>query len=298
MESCGGGSVTKICLGSTCRCEGCHERILAGRDFTINTPNTVWAKDFGFNDGDEQNTENNNRELVVLSDDDADDDGTGSRSDIFDINDDAPVDDGYCDDAFDDDDGAYSEFSPKPYTPDDQNDDLGLDELEPESDTEPAAAVEGVIGKERNDADSIEAYKKDREQLEKVVGDIETDDDMNKDREMGAYLLQEKCKAAKFWKEEIERFEIKMMQMDYKVSMLCGGLQVAKRVHDYEKEEIKCLQELVMEKTAESNQKDERIYNLTNTLCRVEHHYQMKDSKKEEKKKQTPNETIEERVSY
>ena len=38
---------------STCRCEDCLEKKFADREFTIRTDNVFGEKDFGFNEGDE-----------------------------------------------------------------------------------------------------------------------------------------------------------------------------------------------------------------------------------------------------
>jgi len=253
LGSCGGGDVSQIRHDSTCSCEGCHEHRLAERDFELVT-GPVFSKDNGGVPSD--------KDVIVIGDDDVD-----SVSDIFEIGDDiGNDDDGFCDDGVSD--LAYSEFSPIPYDPKD-DDDLGLNELEVESDTPDVVVVDGVIGDKEQEDDVIEAHRKDKEQLEKLVKSID-DDGSERDREMGTYLVQEQYKAAKFWKLQIELFELKMMQMDYKVTMLCDGMKAAKRVHEYGGAEIKCLQELVMAKTEEANKKDEQMYKMAGEMCKIE----------------------------
>ena len=118
---------------SICSCEGCLEKRLADQEFTIGSNPFVKPdeNDFGFNkdDNDEE------PDLIVL---DSDDD-CHSVSDIFDINDDPPSDDGYCDDGEDSKD-TYSVFSPKPCTINEQ-DQLGLDDIK-EEDTPPVSVEE------------------------------------------------------------------------------------------------------------------------------------------------------------
>jgi len=96
---------------STCLCEGCLEKRLADREFTIRTDNVFGEKDFGFNEGDEEGLDAPG-EVIVLSDkdesssdecsgsssDESDNDNDGDNvSNIFDIYRDEPSDDaGYC----------------------------------------------------------------------------------------------------------------------------------------------------------------------------------------------------------
>ena len=55
---------------STCSCEGCLEKKLTAREFSINTSKVFGAKDYGFNDGDEEDLFNEAGEVIVLSDGD------------------------------------------------------------------------------------------------------------------------------------------------------------------------------------------------------------------------------------
>ena len=49
----GGGTLSNVNLhDSTCSCEGCQEKQLAEREFSINTSKVFGAKDYGFNEGD------------------------------------------------------------------------------------------------------------------------------------------------------------------------------------------------------------------------------------------------------
>ena len=49
---------------------------------------------------------------------------------------------------------------------------------------------------------------------------------------------------------------------------------------DYDAYEIRRLRDLVMEKTKEANEKDERIYQLTDSQCLMERGYQFREKRK------------------
>ena len=168
---------------STCQCEGCVEKRLADREFSIRTDKVFGAKDYGFNDGDEENLFNEAGEVIVLSDGD----------DLESVSDISPNDDGYCDDGEDNED-TYSVFSPKPCTINEQ-DELGTDDDMEEEDT-PPVSVEDTI----NDA-SIEASKKDGQMVEECFSTIEDEGQESVQlRHLHTTLDEERYKAAKFWK--------------------------------------------------------------------------------------------------
>lgn len=215
---------------------------MAGREFEIGT-DSFGVKDFGFNDGDED-------EVIVLGDDD---DNDGSVSDIFDISDDPPNDDGYCDDGQGDED-TYSVFSPKPCTITDNE--LELDEDIEVEDTPPITNIEETVG----DA-SVEASKKDGRMIEECSELVESlvDDGLTM-RGLDEYMDGERFRAAKFWKEQIQRYESKMIVMFKKMTRYADGIRAAKRRMDYDAYEISRLRDLVITKTKEANDKDAKVY--------------------------------------
>ena len=257
---------------STCSCEGCLEKRLADREFTIGADpfSQSTKKNYGFNDGD-IGTE---RDLSEL---DSDSDDEGSVSDIFDINNDPPAsnDDGYCDDG-DDEEDTYSVFSPKSYTIDEQNELNGdLDDIE-EEDT-PPVKIEDTI----NDA-SIEASKKDGQLSEDCNERIEHEGhDSVQLRTLNKSLDEERLKAETFWKDQVQQYETKITHMFKQMSKYAEGLRAAKRHMDYDAFEIHRVRDLVMDKTAEVNQKDEKIYQITDAMVLMEHHYQFREKRKQ-----------------
>ena len=255
---------------STCPCEGCLEKKFADREFTIGADpfSQSTKKDYGVNDGD-VGTE---KDLIILE---SDDDDQSSVSDIFDVND-SPNndDDGYCDDGEDDED-TYSVFSPKPCTIDDQDNELGLDDIE-EEDT-PPVKIEDTI----NDA-SIEASKRDGRLIEECIELVEDQGhDSITHRNLNTFLDKERTKAAVYWKGQIEQYETKIMTMHKTLARYAEGICAAKRRMDYDAYEKRRLRDLVMEKTTEANNKDERIYQITDAMVLMEHHYQLKEKRKQ-----------------
>ena len=262
----GEGNLRDVSLhDSTCQCEGCVEKRLADREFTIGADPFSTKRDVGCS------KEENEEDLIILDSD------VESVSDIFDIHDDPPAsnDDGYCDDGNDSED-AYSVFSPKPCTIDDQPELVGgLDDIE-EEDT-PPTKVEDTI----NDA-SIEASKKDGKVIEECVNLIEHEGHESVQlRSLNTSLDEERLRAATFWKGQIERYETKITNLFKTMSKYAEGLRAAKRRMDYDAFEIRRLRDLVMEKTTEANQKDEKIYNITDAMCLMEHAYQRRDKRKD-----------------
>ena len=262
----GEGNLRDVSLhDSTCQCEGCVEKRLADREFTIGADPFSTKRDVGCSKQD------NDEDLIILDSD------VESVSDIFDIHDDPPStsDDGYCDDGNDDED-TYSVFSPKPCTIDDQPELVGgLDDIE-EEDT-PPTKVEDTI----NDA-SIEASKKDGKLVEECV-DLAEDEghDSIKMANLNTFLDNERFNAARFWKDQIQKYESQMMNMFKQLSKYTEGIRAAKRRMDYDAYEIRRLRDLVMEKTREANEKDERIYQLTDSMCLLERGYQFREQRKQ-----------------
>ena len=250
---------------STCSCEGCLEEKFAAREFTIGADPFSKAKDVGCNKKEDD------EDLIILDSD------VESVSDIFDIHDDPPStsDDGYCDDGNDDED-TYSVFSPTPCTIDDQAELVGgLDNIE-EEDT-PPTKVEDTI----NDA-SIEASKRDGTLVEECIELVENEGHESIQlRDLDTFLNNERVRAAAFWKSQIERYETKITNLFKTITRYTEGLRAAKRRMDYDAYEIRWLRELVMDKTTEANQKDERIYQVTNAMCLMEHGYQLRERRKQ-----------------
>ena len=262
----GEGNLRDVSLhDSTCQCEGCVEKRLADREFTIGADPFSHNRDVGCSKQEDE------EDLIILDSD------VESVSDIFDIHDDPPStsDDGYCDDGNDDED-TYSVFSPKPCTIDDQPELVGgLDDIE-EEDT-PPTKVDDTI----NDA-SIEASKRDGTLVEECIEFVENEGHESiRIKNIHTMLDGERLNAARYWKSQVETYESKIISMFKQISKYEEGLRAAKRRMDYDAHEIRRLRDLVMEKTEEVNKKDERIYNLTDEMCLMERGYQYREKRKQ-----------------
>ena len=225
---------------STCQCEGCVEKRLAAQEFSLTTENQLGERDYGFNAGDEGGPDAPG-EIIVLTDDD--DDGRGSVSDIFDMYNDEPSDDaGYCDDGEDSED-AYSVFSPKPCSSDE------------EWDSEDDIELEDTPFENRITDASIEASKRDEQIINNCAETVE---------EHGHSTVQQK---------ELDTFmntyDSKMMSLFKQVSKYADGIRAAKRRLDYDTAEIQRLRDLCMDKTAEVNRKDKELYKMAKEMGRL-----------------------------
>ena len=98
-------------------------------------------------------------------------------------------------------------------------------------------------------------------------------------RNLTTSLDEERFKAASYWKGQVERYESKIMDMFKTLSKYAEGIRAAKRHMDYDAYEIRRLRDLAMDKTTEVNRKDERIYQITDAMCLMEHHYQLKEKR-------------------
>ena len=106
-------------------------------------------------------------------------------------------------------------------------------------------------------------------------------------RNLNTFLDEERVKAAIFWNGQIERYETMIMNMHKTLTRYAEGLRAAKRHMDYDAYEIRRLRDLYMEKTKELNQKDERIYQVTDVMCLMERHYQLKEARLKREHKTT-----------
>ena len=244
----GEGNLRDVSLhDSTCQCEGCVEKRLADREFTIGADPFSTERDVGCS------KEENEEDLIILDSD------VESVSDIFDIHDDPPAsnDDGYCDDGNDSDD-AYSVFSPKPCSTIDDQPELvgGLDDIE-EEDTPPIETEDTI-----NDA-SIEASKRDGSLIEECSNLAESNgNDAVSMKNLEDFLDTQRLKVAKFWRTQITLYESKVIEQSKLASKYADGIRAAKRRMDYDSYEIRRLRDLCMDKTREVNKKDEKIYKL------------------------------------
>ena len=98
---------------------------------------------------------------------------------------------------------------------------------------------------------------------------------------LNTFLDNERFTAARFWKDQIEKYESQMMKMFKQLSKYTEGIRAAKRRMDYDAFEIRRLRDLVMEKTKEANDKDQRIYDITESMCLMEHGYQFREKRKQ-----------------
>ena len=227
---------------STCLCEGCLEKRLADREFTIRTDNIFGEKDFGFNEGDEDGLDAPG-EIIVLSDDD----GRESVSDIFDIYNDEPSDDdtGYGDDGQDSEDG-YSLFSPRPCYSSEEGESSD-DNIEEEDTPTLETAIKDT---------SIEASKKDGESITNCVEEIDKMEHLTiQHRHLQSVI--DTHHVSDDTNHTLDLYETKLMSLFKQLSKYVEVIQAAKRRMDYNAFEIARLRDLGMAKTTEINQKDE-----------------------------------------
>ena len=233
----GEGNLRNVSLhDSTCQCEGCVEKRLAGQEFSITTEN-LGERDYGFNVGDEGGPDTPT-DIIVLSDDDDTDnvssifaihnnESSSDESYMFDAYQDSPSDDdtGFHDDGRDSED-AYSAFSPKPYhhSSNEEEESSDNDITEDEDDTKPPVHMA-----------SIEAAKRDGERIEECVRELE--------------------------------------QMDHSgvisLTKYAEVIHAAKRRMDYDTMEISRLRNLSMIQTEETNKKEQCIYDMASDMGRL-----------------------------
>jgi len=249
---------------STCSCEGCLEKRVADREFSITTDNVFGEKDFGFNKGDADGFDESSDECSSSS---SSDDDEGSIADIFDITDDPPNDDGYCNDGRDSED-TYSVCSPKPCTIDTNTADPELgnngdDDIELE-DTPPLKDFDDIIN-----LASIEAAKTDGQSIKDCADAInDSEHPTIQMKDLHTFMDQQRYSAAQYWKKQVHIYETKITTLFKTVSSHEDVIKAAKRRMDYDEHEINRLRELCMEKTAEINKKDRQIYNMASDMGR------------------------------
>ena len=249
---------------STCQCEGCIEKALADREFSIITDNHLGERDYGFNAGDEGGP-NTPGEIIVLTDDD--DDGRGSVSDIFEMNyHDEPSDDdtGYGDDGQDSED-AYSVFSPRPYHSSSEEGESSDSDIEEED-----MPLENVIHNS-----SIEASKRDGESINNCVAELEKMEHSTIQQKALQTFIDEHHSSDD---RTLTLYENKIMSMFKQISKYAEVIQAAKRRMDYDAFNIGRLRDLSMAKTEEINQKDQQLYTMANDMGRLAlRHNQLND---------------------
>ena len=201
LGSCSGGSVSEVRHDSTCTCEGCHERRLAGKEFEIVT-GPLSSKDASDVTG--------KGDVIVLGDDDV---GADRDSDIFGIEDDMVNGDGYCGDGQGDVD-EYSLRSPKPCTVN-GDDDIEVQDM-------PPVAVEDTIG-----CVSIKSAKRDSHLVEECLEEVEGMAEQGMDDKGTDEFLWGERQVVKYWKEQVIRYKSIVSHMSFKISRYADGLKAA-----------------------------------------------------------------------
>ena len=300
----GKGNLCNVALhDSTCQCEGCVEKRLAGQEFSINTENRLGERDYGFNAGDEGGPDTPG-EIIVLTDDDdensSDDESDSSSSSdesyIFDAYHDEPSDDdtGYGDDGQDSED-AYSVFSPKPYYHSSSEEEESDDDITDDEDMPLETAVQHS---------AIEAARRDGESINTCVAELE---------KMEHPTIRQKTLQSFIDNHQnsndhtLQLYETKILSMFKQLTRYAEVIQAAKRRMDHDVAEINRLRDLSMEKTEEVNKKDEELYTMAEDMGRMAlRHNRLHDRQSESLRtlrqrlqdEQTKNQTVEEELRF
>ena len=171
-----------------------------------------------------------------------------------------------------DDDEYYSDVEPVPVVLEDEK-----IEVEAEGDVKEVSEDEGddvVI--EDDDGEGREGYTEwqkrtmDKRKIEEVYGDM----DSCGSGETKKFVWDQRLKAAKFWKGQVDVYEGKIDELMKKLDEVREGFMAAKRMETYQASEVKRLRKINLDRISDVERMRERCHRLAEASSRDEMKYE------------------------
>ena len=165
------------------------------------------------------------------------------------------------------------------------------DECEGYSDVEPVPVVLGEKleveaegdGKDDDDEDDVvieedgrEGYNEwqkqtmDKRKIEEVYEGIDSCSSEGTQK----FIWDERLKAAKFWRGQVDVYEGKILELKGKLDAMTEGFMAARRMETYQASEVKRLVKINLDRISDVERMRERCHRLADANCREEMKYQ------------------------
>ena len=162
-------------------------------------------------------------------------------------------------------------------------------EIEDEGDVVILRDDEGVEKVE--DEDIVDWNGGDRCMMNRVAEDIERDDGGREEK----FLRDQRFTIARFWREQVDAYEGKIVDLERKLDNVKDGFKAAKRIAEEETDEVGRLRKLYMDKISEAERLKETVADMISQNCDLERKDQLRRRNNKRRLQEVQKELDEER---
>ena len=152
----------------------------------------------------------------------------------------------------------YSDVEPMPVVLEEEV------QIEDEGDVVVLNDDEGV--EKLEDEDDVVWNGGDRRMMNRVAEDLERDDGGREER----FLRDQRFKIARFWREQVDAYEGRILELEKRLGTVSNGFKAAKRIAEEETEEVERLRRLYMNKISEAERLRETVADMVSRNCELE----------------------------
>ena len=144
------------------------------------------------------------------------------------------------------------------------------EEVEDEGDVVVLNDDEGV--EKLEDEDVVDWNGGDRRMMNRVAEDLERDDGGREEK----FLRDQRFMIARFWREQVDAYEGKIVDLERRLVNVTDGFKAAKRIAEVETDEVERLRKLYMDKISEAERLKETVADLVGQTCDLERKDQLR----------------------
>ena len=162
-------------------------------------------------------------------------------------------------------------------------------EIEDEGDVVVLNDDEGV--EKLEDEDVVDWNGGDRRMMNRVAEDVERDDGGREEQ----FLRDQRFTIARFWREQVDAYEGKIVDLERRLVNVTGGFKAAKRLVEVETDEVERLRKLYMDTISEAERLKETVADLVGQTCDLERKDQLRRRNNKRRLQEVQKELDEER---
>ena len=161
--------------------------------------------------------------------------------------------------------------------------------IEDEGDVVVLRDDEGVD--ELEDEDVVDWNGGDRRMMNRVAEDVERDDAGREEK----FLRDRRFTIARFWREQVDAYEGRIVDLERKLDNVKDGFKAAKRIAEEETDEVGRLRKLYMDKISEAERLKETVADMISQNCDLERKDQLRRRNNKRRLQEVQKELDEER---
>ena len=122
------------------------------------------------------------------------------------------------------------------------------------------------------DEDVVDWNGGDRRMMNRVAEDLERADCGREEN----FLRDQRFTVARFWREQVDAYEGKIVELERRLVNVTDGFKAAKRIAEVETDEVERLRKLYMDKISEAERLKETVADLVGQTCDLERKDQLR----------------------